>query len=150
MLEKDGIAYVQNCVGDLLAGMRNYDSQLLEVQSLLEQLAQAIDNLRGRPAPVRALVCDPPQTLPPVSAQMALANIGSDVQCFQMSSGASPPIAQPIAVRATGMAAQADDALAPTIVIGESVGDKRKHDQITESEPSLPEDIVGDERRAGN
>ena len=42
----DGVAYAQQCVSDVRAGVRKYKNEMPEVQSLLCQLVKAIDALR--------------------------------------------------------------------------------------------------------
>ena len=43
----DGVTYAQQCVADVLAGVRNYTNEMPEVQTLLRQLVDAIDALRS-------------------------------------------------------------------------------------------------------
>ena len=45
----NGVQYARKCVSDIITGIQHYDTQVPEVQSLLEQLALAIDALRKPP-----------------------------------------------------------------------------------------------------
>ena len=47
----EGVAYAQRCVSDIVAGMRNFENELPQVQALLNQLVLAIDAARAVQVP---------------------------------------------------------------------------------------------------
>ena len=112
---------------------------------MLEQLAQAIEALRNPPV-------DPSQpTLQAVLARQAVAGQGNLVT-YQIYSEPSTPIVseqvQPSLLTRETSDSQpvADSTTTAMVVVGESVGDKRKHEQIAASETSS---VTGDIEQSG-
>ena len=134
--ESEGLRYAQKRLADIVAGARNFDIELPQVQALLQQVAMAFDAARA----------DPSRDQGQQTIQSAFARQSGQAQQFHIASG----IATPSSGAATPAASVVPSGAATMEVVGECPGDTRKlehlspsplgsnaGDAITELEPSL-------------
>ena len=137
--ENDGVRYAFKCVEDIVAGIRNFEHELPQVQTLLTQLAAAIDAARGGHGP------QPPalQVLVQQSIRAAFERQANAAQQFHIASGSVTPEQEASRPQRLDSCTSGH---ADMEVVGQRPWDKRKIDQIASSfSVSDAGDITGDE-----
>ena len=134
---KAGTQYARQVVADLIAGMHNFTNETPEVQLILQQFVAYLDQLRPQSgASATAMQQSPTAVVAPAPVPMA--------------SVAMPTVPPAIVTTPTCFdISDTKQTVVPMVVVGQSVGDKRKREHLLDAErPSAAqsdEDITGDE-----
>ena len=135
---KDGALYARQVVGDIIAGVHNFSNETPEVQLILQQFVAYLDQLR--PTQPGTASAAPPQN------SAALLAPAQAPTCSVVAPTAAPAVAL---APACFDISDTQQTASPMVVVGHSVGDKRKREHLLDAErqsaEKSDEDVTGDE-----